>query len=249
MLNSLAREDSQNEEVLLAAGLAALHIPQLPKTLAQAGDAVRLSLIRQVGEAQALAAGKRQVEAVQKYQSLIESYPTTSQLHYALGALLSDLGELEKAETEFQAELRITPGSVLARIGLAYVGLQQDSLAEALSWAREAVRLGPRSFMAHYLLGRLLVKANQLSEGRASSKSAGISTPTAAASASPCRRPIGGCIATGRPGASSKLSIGSASWKITLHNTGSCRPRCMKLKSPPLTKNKINHGSESILRD
>jgi len=165
LLNGLAREDPQNEEVLLAAGLAALHIPQLPKTLAHAFDAARLSLIRQVGEAQALAATKRQAEARQKYQSLIERHPNTSQLHYAYGALLSDLGELEKAETEFRAELRVTPGSVLARIGLAYVGLQKGSTAEALPWAQEAVRLGPRSFMAHYLLGRLLMKDNQLLEG------------------------------------------------------------------------------------
>ena len=165
LLNSFARQDQHTEEVLLAAGLAALHIPLLPRTLPQAVDSDRLSLIRQVGEAQHLAATKRYPEARQIYESSIQRFPLTSKLHYAYGALLSDLGELEKAEAEFRAELRVAPDSVLARIGLVYLGLQEDSVLDVLPLAQQAVRLEPKSYMAHYLLGRVLVKSDKIEEG------------------------------------------------------------------------------------
>ena len=165
LLKSLVGQDQHRDEVILAAGLAALRIPELPGALVQSADGERIGLIRQVGEAHSLAAKRKHTEACQIYESLIRRFAAASNLHYAYGALLSDLGELDEAEREFRAELKVTPASVPARIGLACLGLQTDSMPDALPLAQEAVELTPNSFMAHYLLGRLLIKAGRIEEG------------------------------------------------------------------------------------
>ncbi len=161
---TFARKGERTDEVLVAAGLAALRLPLLPAKLSQVLDADYIALIREVGEAQFLLASRQGAEASQLYESLTGRYPKARNLRYAYGALLCDRGELDKGRSQFLAELTLTPGSVLARLGLAFVGLQRETVSEVLPWAREAVQLDPKSQVGYYLLGSLLVKEEKLEE-------------------------------------------------------------------------------------
>jgi tetratricopeptide (TPR) repeat protein len=165
VLNNFARRGIHSDEVMVAYGLAALRIPALPPTLPRVMDSRRISMVREVGEAEFLAASGRRAEAHRQYDGLIERYPAEPYLHYAYGSTLCNAFDFEKAGAQFRQELQINPQSVAARLGLAFVGIRTGSVPDAVILAQEAVRLDPKSFMAHLFLGSLLAKAGKLEEG------------------------------------------------------------------------------------
>jgi hypothetical protein len=109
LLNSFARAGFHSDEVILAYGLAALRIPVLPVTLPHVMDADRISVIRQVGEAEYLAAKQRRPEASQIYDTLIKRYPTVPYVHYAYGSMQSITQISRKLRSNFVRSSGSTP--------------------------------------------------------------------------------------------------------------------------------------------
>jgi tetratricopeptide (TPR) repeat protein len=160
LLGRLAPRKSAEErdQLVTALGFAAMGL-NLGEPLAPE----RQDQLRTVGEAYYQSAAGDRVAAGAIFQKLCEKYPRASLLHYAQGSLLLTWLEEDAAEREFRAELALTPDSFPARLGLAYVALQSGVAdpASGLVPAREAVRLRPDSYPAHFYLGQLLLRNHE----------------------------------------------------------------------------------------
>ena len=155
-LSRLAPRKSAEERdrLITALGFAAMGL-NLGEPLAPE----REDQVRTVGEAYYQSGAGDRAGARTIFQKLCEKYPRASLLHYAQGSLLLTWLEEEAAEREFGAELAVSPDSFVARLGLAYVALQTGAEGAAgLVPAREAVRMHPDSFPAHFYLGQLLLR-------------------------------------------------------------------------------------------
>ena len=102
-------------------------------------------------------------EAVETYKELLSRNARVPNLHLSFAALLSQLRNRPEAQTQLREELKVKPRSVEARLKLCSI-LEDDSPDEATGLAREAVALDPKSFKAHFSLGRLLQKTDKLAE-------------------------------------------------------------------------------------
>jgi tetratricopeptide (TPR) repeat protein len=164
ILAAMAASGPATEELTVALGLTALRRSMFPAAFLKAATAKEVSLVRKVGEAHSQAARSHQPQATSLMAGLIQGNPRVPNLHYAYGALLADQGEAEAAEEAFQAELKVTPLNVPARLGLLYLGMQNPSKQELLPIAKEVVRLAPRSPWGYYYWGRLLLRDGKLEE-------------------------------------------------------------------------------------
>ena len=159
LLGRLAPRKSAEErdQLVTALGFAAMGL-NLGEPLAPE----RQDQVRTVGEAYYQSAAGDRAAARTIFQKLCEKYPRASLLHYAQGSLLLTWLEEDAAEREFGAELALAPDSFLARLGLAYVALQSGAADSAgLVPAREAVRLRPDSYSAHFYLGQLQLRNHE----------------------------------------------------------------------------------------
>ena len=67
----------------------------------------------------------------------------------------------EKAIEAFKREIENTPNHLLARLGIADTKFKAKDPAGGLPYAEEAVKLSPKSPLAHLLLGVLLFETGQ----------------------------------------------------------------------------------------
>jgi len=139
-------------ELLDAFGIAGLRIAKLPADLSPA----KAPLVRAVGIAQALIALQDRVGAGQQFQRVLALYASEPGVHYAYGTfLLKDSPTV--AIGEFDREIRISPSHYAARIQLALEFQRTAEYEKGLKYAKEAVALAPRNFVAHVAYGRLLL--------------------------------------------------------------------------------------------
>ena len=137
-------------KLLDAFGVAALRIPKLPSDL----TASQIPLVRQAGRAQALIALQDYVAAEPEFKQMLALYPSEPGVHYMYGVfLLKENPAL--AIDEFRREIEISPTHSVARIQLALEFLRTADYAQSEKYAKEAVALAPRNFVAHVAYGRL----------------------------------------------------------------------------------------------
>lgn len=148
VLDSLAREGIESDELMDALGRAVLRIRP------SGGDP---EMIRAAGKAEALATlhGKG-AEARDKYQQLAATYPRVPGVQFAYGKFLVGIHSDDEAVAAFQRELQNTPNHLLARLGIAGIKAPNDPTG-ALPYAEAAVKLAPDLPEAHYLLGLVLL--------------------------------------------------------------------------------------------
>jgi tetratricopeptide (TPR) repeat protein len=159
-LTFLARSEPESESLVEAAGLMLLRTPKLPADIT-AGER---DLVTRAGRAAYAHLSRNGEEAQRRFVDLLERYPRTPNVHYAHGiALLAR--DSDAALAEFRKEIEVQPGSVFARLDLAFELLRRGDFADALSPAQEAVRLAPQLFAAHNALGRALVETGSLEPG------------------------------------------------------------------------------------
>jgi tetratricopeptide (TPR) repeat protein len=163
LLDQLAHRSENADEVVLAEGLAALRIPALPESLQNTADDDRLAIIRRVGTAQRAIALGTPREGVEVYKELLSKNPAIPNLHLSYAALLLQIRETQAAEAELRAELKLNPRSVEVRLRLCAL-LGDDSPSDMAHLAEEAVKLDPKSFKAHFFLGKLLFKTEKLAD-------------------------------------------------------------------------------------
>ncbi len=161
LFDEAARADEHTDEVLLAAGLAAMRMPVLPRHAPELFGADRLKLFRDIGEARFQGARGNRADADAVYARLFQQFPGIPKLHHSYGYYLVGAGDSAKAEAEFRAELAADPKSAPARCGLAHLALERDEPAQAVPLAREAANLTPDSGAAHFLLGKAMLRLGQ----------------------------------------------------------------------------------------
>ncbi|MEN6498085.1 MAG: tetratricopeptide repeat protein [Thermoguttaceae bacterium] len=78
--------------------------------------------------------------------------------HLNMAVIYVDLGQVDKADDEYQAALRIDPQFVPAKINLAMLRDQQGRKGEAESLFREVIRQEPKMGEVYYSLGLLVAE-------------------------------------------------------------------------------------------
>lgn len=152
-------DPDEREQLVVALGYAALHL-QLSAILTPEQQA----LVRAVGDAHYLNDSRRGSAADTAFAELFRNYPQTPLVRYAYGTILLSRNDYKGAEREFHTELVNDPHSFLARLGLAYVALDNGDAEGGLSYAREAVSMQPNSYQTHLYYGRLLLQTDQAKE-------------------------------------------------------------------------------------
>lgn len=164
ILDSFAREDHPSDDILVAEGLSALHIPAIGPLYRNSVDAGFLQVVREAGKAQYAAAQKHPEAARKIYQELLRQHPDVPGLHYAYGALITRWGELQPGIEQFEAELKLSPNNAPARLQMAFSYYKLGKFSLALEQAEAAVRISASSFPAHYVLGLIDIAQRHLEQ-------------------------------------------------------------------------------------
>lgn len=154
IFSSLSLEGTNNQEFVLAMGLAVLRISALPKDI----DANRMDreMIRRAGLAQHYFAQLNTADARIEYERLIQDFPKAPNVQYAYGRFLVDTRDDEGGIAAFEREIANSPTHALARLQIAFIKSRNKDSAAGIPLAEEAVRLHQRLPLARYILGRLL---------------------------------------------------------------------------------------------
>ena len=106
-------------------------------------------------------------EAVVELRTAIEADPTSmynQRVYVDLGLALSDLGELDEAQPNFEKALADNPSDAEAHAGLGTVLLGKGRVEEGMAHCRTALQLDPNAGEAHNTLGIALARAGNLPE-------------------------------------------------------------------------------------
>ncbi len=153
VLDLLARDGANQDEVILALGHAVLGIrPSDPA----AQDAATRAVIRRAGWAEHFASPTQSEMAHREYARLVADYPKFHNVQFAYGRFLLANHLDDQAVVAFRREIENSPQNLLARLGIAGVLAITDPAA-GLPYAEQAVKLAPGLAEAHYLLGVLLL--------------------------------------------------------------------------------------------
>lgn len=145
------------DQIVDGIGLAALRMPVMPQEV----DPEQHPLVSLAGQAAADVMSGNPDVGVMEFQRLFQSYPTTRNLHYSLGYLLST-SDPYAAIMQMKQELQLAPSSAVVHSMLAWIlGMQGDYIA-ALPEARKSVDEDPTLPMAQLVLGRDLVEAGDM---------------------------------------------------------------------------------------
>lgn len=106
-----------------------------------------------------------QFDRAQDYaDKLLLHYDQAPNVHYFRGSLFYLQMKPEKAKEEYQQELRVSPQHAPAMMELASFAMQEGHRDEAVSLARRAADLEPKSPVAHHVLGQALLANGQVQE-------------------------------------------------------------------------------------
>lgn len=158
-LQPLARAGDNSPGVITVAGLGTLGIskPLLELTPQQQAS------VQMAGQAAWNMAAQHPAEAEAGYRELVAKYPEEPGVHYAYGISLLER-DPHAALAEFQRELTISPKHVFARLQIASLQIKRGAPEAALQPARDVVRLEPRNYLGHAVLGRALGALGQTAE-------------------------------------------------------------------------------------
>lgn len=152
-----------------ALGLAGLRKPALPSD-PSVSPADR-TVAGELGQAMYFAATRQSDSAAAAFATLLEKFPSTPELHNMYGVFLL-ASDPDAALRAWRRELEISHLHIPARLQIAYEYLKRNQAAEGLPYARQAVELAPKLFVAHNALGRLLIDTGDLSGGIAALETA-----------------------------------------------------------------------------
>ncbi len=152
--DAVCKTDTADDELLDGLGRAVLR--RAPGTQE---DAQTKWLVRRVGKAACLNAEKKYEDAGRLYQDILTEFPNFANLHYAYGVMLVSANQLPAAVEQFKLQIAQDEAHVAARLEIAANLYKVDSAA-ALPYAQQAVALSPQLPFAHYLLGLLLLEAD-----------------------------------------------------------------------------------------
>lgn len=152
VLTDLTRLDKKSPEIIAAAGIAGLRRPLLPQEVPESDR----ELVYRLGDAMASAMELDYKAANQKFEDLLQSYPSEPNVHFRYGALLS-IQDADRGIQEIQKAVDLAPDHVLALVSLSAILLKREDTKSALEYGERAVKAGPGDFAAHIVLGRALL--------------------------------------------------------------------------------------------
>jgi tetratricopeptide (TPR) repeat protein len=158
-LGLLSQDGVENENLTTALGLSVLRM-RFSDLLG--GDSALRELVRRAGWAEHLAGQKKFDEALREYDRLATDFSKAPNVQYAYGRFLIGSNQEEKAIEAFRREIENTPNHLAARLGIADTKFKVKDPAGGLPYAEEAVKLSPKSPLAHLLLGVLLFETGQI---------------------------------------------------------------------------------------
>jgi len=88
----------------------------------------------------------------------VKQRKTDAQAWLHLGIALSRAGKSKDARKAFEQTLKLSPHTPQAHIGIAYIFMDENKLAEAEQHALRAVAIAPRNAEAHYALGSIALR-------------------------------------------------------------------------------------------
>jgi len=157
---SFADQNDPNPDAIQATGLNVLRMPLFPYEI----PATKRELVVRAGQAGWAMNAHHLEESRKLYQELAVAYPAEPNVHYAYGYLLAFLYQ-EEAIKEFQKELELTPSHVPAMVQASFLYLKMGQLDESRDLARRAMKLDPKNYAPHNILGRILVEEKKYSSG------------------------------------------------------------------------------------
>lgn len=154
-LTRLAREQVEQDELIVALGLAALGIR--PADLLERDR----EMVRRAGRAEYCAARQANpADCLPDYERFAAAFPSSRNVQFAYGRFLVAIHMDDQAIEAFRREIANSPRHLLARLGIAGIQASRDPEA-GLPYAEQAVELAPGLAEAHYLLGLLLLNTGR----------------------------------------------------------------------------------------
>ncbi len=172
-LTDLAVSRPNTPGLIEMAGINALRLPLLPPEIPDD----KKEPVQLAGRAAVAAWQRKPAEAKKQADTLLERYPKLPNAHYLRG-WLHLMSQAPEAIAEFRKELEVSPNHVQARLQVANEYLNRGEPDQGLPWAREAVKIAPRDFTAHVILGRLLLKLDSVPEATSTLETAVELAPT-----------------------------------------------------------------------
>jgi tetratricopeptide (TPR) repeat protein len=156
-LEQLCLQGVQNDEIANALGMTLLRLTTKNPPPQGSADA---DIVVRIGRAECLAGQKKYDEARPGFDAVVKENPNYPNIHYAYGLFLLEARDLPAGVEQLKQEIANHPGHVFARLQIAAAQYKVDSAA-GIPYAEEAVKLSPGLPFGHYLLGLLLLDADQ----------------------------------------------------------------------------------------
>jgi predicted Zn-dependent protease len=153
IISRAAVRGEDTPQLQAAMGLAGLRRAQLPQDVPPADR----ELVSTLGKAMCDAAASRAKQAVPEFEALVSKFPSTPELHYLYGLVLLET-DPDRALVAFSQELKLFPKNTRALISTAAEYEKRGEYSKALPYADEAVRLEPKYFATHAILGKVLTE-------------------------------------------------------------------------------------------
>ncbi|MFM9051881.1 MAG: tetratricopeptide repeat protein [Bacteroidota bacterium] len=105
--------------------------------------------------------------ALQYYNNALRLRPASTEAFYARGILLQNMGQLERAESDYRAILKLEPSYAAANYNLGYIRLAlKNDAAASIPLFTEAIRVSPDYVEAYYNRGMAYKLTGQKVEAR-----------------------------------------------------------------------------------
>jgi tetratricopeptide (TPR) repeat protein len=156
VLTDLTRLDKKTPEIIVAAGIAGLRRPWLPAEVPESDR----ELVYRLGDAMASAMERDFTSANQKFEELLQAYPSEPNVHFRYGALLY-LQDVDRGIEEIERAVALAPDHVPALVSLSVISLKLENTKAALEYGERAVKASPGDFSTHIVLGRALLAAEE----------------------------------------------------------------------------------------
>ena len=156
----LAKQGTDNQDLVLGIGLSGLRMNLMPKDV----PAAQMPMLSSIGQAAILLMNENYSGGRQAFQALFVQYPQLPNLHYLYGYLIFATIPDEAVE-QFRKELRISPRSANAHAMCAWAFELQGDYSTALEDAAKAVTEDPSLPMGQLVYGRALAETGNISGG------------------------------------------------------------------------------------
>jgi tetratricopeptide (TPR) repeat protein len=150
VLTELSGDNVESPRVIEALGLNVLRMPILPNAI----PAAKKPIVELAGKAGFAMGGRRLADAGRILDELVATYPREPNVHYARGVLRTTEAP-DQALEDFEAELKIAPGHIPARLQIVFELVKRGEAEKARPYAEDALRLDPKHFAVHLAMGQV----------------------------------------------------------------------------------------------